>query len=60
MSAAHDKENIAEGLSVASPAKSTTLSPKKSGGRKTRSKSIGPGGLDVPLKESGGNRRKVS
>ncbi|KAL1616460.1 hypothetical protein SLS54_008362 [Diplodia seriata] len=58
MSAAHDKENIAEGLSVASRAKPTALSPKKSGGRKTRSKSIGPGGIDVPLKESGGNRRK--
>ncbi|KAL1625104.1 hypothetical protein SLS56_007531 [Neofusicoccum ribis] len=58
MSAVDNKENIAEGLSVGSPAKSTALSPKKSGGRKTRSKSIGPGGLDVPLKETGGNRRK--
>lgn len=59
MSAEHNKENIADGLSVASPTKSSALSPKKSGGRKTRSKSIGPGGFDVPLKETGGNRRKV-
>lgn len=59
MSAVHDQENIAEGLSVGSAAKASSLSPKKSGGRKTRSKSIGPGGLDAPLKEAGGNRRKV-
>ncbi|KAK8214028.1 hypothetical protein IWZ01DRAFT_498731 [Phyllosticta capitalensis] len=58
MSADLDKENIADGLSVgANTAKTSALSPKKSG-RKSRSKSIGPGGLEEPLKESGGNRRK--
>jgi kinetochore protein Spc7/SPC105 len=58
------KENIADGLfangSFKAPA---ALSPRKSS-RKTRSKSIGPGGLgelEAPaLKESSGNRRKVS
>ncbi|KAK7547584.1 hypothetical protein IWX49DRAFT_578639 [Phyllosticta citricarpa] len=57
MSADLDKENIAEGLSVGATADKSALSPKKSG-RKTRSKSIGPGGLEVPLKENSGNRRK--
>jgi kinetochore protein Spc7/SPC105 len=57
------KENIADGL-VAYPSlgKVPELSPRKSS-RKTRSKSIGPGGLDAfeepALKESSGNRRKV-
>ncbi|KAH9868403.1 hypothetical protein J1614_007475 [Plenodomus biglobosus] len=57
------KENIADGLmannSFKAPAAS--LSPKKTA-RKTRSRSIGPGGLgelEAPaLKESAGNRRK--
>ncbi|KAF2085161.1 Spc7-domain-containing protein [Saccharata proteae CBS 121410] len=58
MSADFDKENIADGLHVDINAKEApVLSPKKSG-RKSRSKSIGPGGLDVPLKENAGNRRK--
>jgi kinetochore protein Spc7/SPC105 len=64
------KENIADGLMAntslkapsQSPKKSSGLSPKKSS-RKTRSKSIGPGGLGEleapPLKETTGNRRKV-
>lgn len=57
------KENIADGLTANTSFKSPSgLSPKKSS-RKTRSKSIGPGGLgelEVPaLKESSGNRRKV-
>ncbi|KAF2754970.1 Spc7-domain-containing protein [Pseudovirgaria hyperparasitica] len=51
-----DKENIAEGIQVSQ----SGLSPlKKASGRKTRSKSIGPGGLnDAPLKDNTGNRRK--
>jgi len=60
------KENIADGLiangsfkASTQPLKKAALSPKK----KTRSKSIGPGGLGEleapPLKESFGNRRKV-
>ncbi|KAF2131921.1 Spc7-domain-containing protein [Dothidotthia symphoricarpi CBS 119687] len=57
MTNAHGRDNIADGL----VATSFSLSPKKSL-RKTRSKSIGPGGvgeLDAPaLKESNGNRRK--
>jgi len=63
------KDNIADGL-IAPTTKNTftapkappTLSPKKTA-RKSRSKSIGPGGLgdlETPaLKESAGNRRKV-
>ncbi|KAF2202582.1 Spc7-domain-containing protein [Delitschia confertaspora ATCC 74209] len=57
-----NKENIADGLVAGSSfSKAPALSPRKSG-RKTRSKSIGPGGLgsleEAPLKESAGNRRK--
>jgi hypothetical protein len=63
------KDNIADGLfantSFKAPAqspKNPAPSPKKSS-RKTRSKSIGPGGLEEldapPLKETAGNRRKV-
>jgi hypothetical protein len=66
------KDNIADGLmangSFRAPSQSpkkAALSPKKTA-RKTRSKSIGPGGLgelEAPslkaLKESTGNRRKV-
>ena len=63
------KENIADGLiangSFKAPSQSpkkSALSPKKSS-HKTRSKSIGPGGLGEleapPLKETTGNRRKV-
>ena len=33
-------------------------SPVKAGGRKSRSKSIGPGGLDA-LRDDSGNRQKV-
>jgi kinetochore protein Spc7/SPC105 len=69
MAQTDSKENIADGLiangSFKAPAQSPkkpALSPKKSS-RKTRSKSIGPGGLgelEAPaLKESSGNRRKV-
>ncbi|KAF2501476.1 Spc7-domain-containing protein [Lophium mytilinum] len=56
-----DKENIAAGLTAATSFKPTpSLSPKKPA-KKTRSKSIGPGGLgapEEPLKENSGNRRK--
>lgn len=57
------KENIADGLIANASFKATpSLSPKKKT-RKTRSKSIGPGGLGEldahALKESSGNRRKV-
>ncbi|ORY05302.1 hypothetical protein BCR34DRAFT_604585, partial [Clohesyomyces aquaticus] len=56
------KENIADGLvASASFSKAPSLSPKKST-RKTRSKSIGPGGLgaleEPALRETTGNRRK--
>ncbi|EDU50161.1 Spc7 domain containing protein [Pyrenophora tritici-repentis] len=68
MAQTNAKENIADGLiaGIASKApsqspKKAALSPKKSS-RKTRSKSIGPGGLGEleapPLKEAFGNRRK--
>ncbi|KAF2476553.1 Spc7-domain-containing protein [Lindgomyces ingoldianus] len=61
MASSTGKENIADGLIASSSfAKAPSLSPKKSS-RKTRSKSIGPGGLGVleepALKESTGNRR---
>lgn len=64
MASGAGKENIADGLVAGlSFGKTTQLSPRKSS-RKTRSKSIGPGGLDAleetALKESSGNRRKVS
>jgi len=58
MSADMDKENIAEGMLTTAALKAPTPSPKKSGMR-SRSQSIGPGGLIVPLKEDAGNRRKV-
>ncbi|KAF2747625.1 Spc7-domain-containing protein [Sporormia fimetaria CBS 119925] len=56
------KENIADGLIVTGLfKKAPSLSPRKSS-RRARSKSIGPGGLEVPeqsaLKETSGNRRK--
>lgn len=64
---ADGKENIADGLVANTSFNATTsfdapaLSPRKSS-RKTRSKSIGPGGLaesEPPaLKQSSGNRRK--
>jgi kinetochore protein Spc7/SPC105 len=67
MANAGGKENIADGLIANASFNATTsfnapaLSPKKAS-RKTRSKSIGPGGLgdlEAPaLKESSGNRRK--
>ena len=56
------KENIADGLVAKAPPRPSSASPKKAA-RKTRSKSIGPGGLaeleEPPLKASNGNRRKV-
>lgn len=60
---ADNKENIADGLvaNASFHAPEPAPSPKKTA-RKSRSKSIGPGGLgelDAPaLKESNGNRRK--
>jgi kinetochore protein Spc7/SPC105 len=57
-----DKENIAAGLTAASALKTTPSLPPKKPAKKTRSKSIGPGGLgapDEPLTENSGNRRKV-
>jgi len=69
MAQTDSKENIADGLianiafkAPSHPPHEAALSPKKSS-RKTRSKSIGPGGLGEleapPLKEAFGNRRKV-
>ncbi|KAF1958892.1 Spc7-domain-containing protein [Byssothecium circinans] len=61
---ASGKENIADGMvaGVGTSFKAASLSPKKPAARKTRSKSIGPGGLgaleEPALKESHGNRRK--
>ncbi|EON62519.1 hypothetical protein W97_01742 [Coniosporium apollinis CBS 100218] len=52
-----DKENIADGLRADLFTKRASVSPKKPT-KKTRSKSIGPGGLDAPLKEDTANRRK--
>ncbi|KAF2436794.1 Spc7-domain-containing protein [Tothia fuscella] len=57
MEAELDKENIADSLSVASTHKCAAPSPRK-GAKKTRSLSMGPGALSVPLKEDSGNRRK--
>jgi kinetochore protein Spc7/SPC105 len=54
-----DKENITDGL-VAPKAAFVTLPSPKKGVKKPRSLSIGPGALNVPLKEDSGNRRKVS
>lgn len=69
--ASHGKENIADGLMAGTSFRAPSLSPKKAAlaalspkksSRKTRSKSIGPGGLgaleEPALKESTGNRRK--
>jgi kinetochore protein Spc7/SPC105 len=58
MAAELDKENINDGLIVNSTQKRDVLSPKK--GKKSRSLSMGPGALSVPLKEDSGNRRKVT
>ncbi|KAL6712504.1 hypothetical protein ACN47E_000381 [Coniothyrium glycines] len=56
------KENIADGLLATASFKAASASSPKKASRKTRSKSIGPGGigeLDASaLKESSGNRRK--
>ena len=52
-----DKENITDGLVARKPTV-TVPSPKK-GAKKSRSLSMGPGALSVPLKEDSGNRRKV-
>ncbi len=49
-----DKEN----LTVDSAGISSLTASSKLGGKKSRSKSIGPGGLDA-LRENGGNRRAV-
>ena len=57
------KENIADGLIANASFKAVSASSPKKSSRKTRSKSIGPGGLGEldasALKESSGNRRKV-
>jgi len=52
------KENIAEGLVAPTVTKNKAPSPAKAL-KKSRSLSIGPGALNVPLKENSGNRRKV-
>jgi kinetochore protein Spc7/SPC105 len=57
MAAEFDKENFTDGLLATSSAKRDAPSPKKS--KKSRSLSMGPGALNVPLKEDSGNRRKV-
>jgi kinetochore protein Spc7/SPC105 len=57
MATDYDKENIADGLLASSNQKRDAPSPKKT--KKSRSLSMGPGALNVPLKEDAGNRRKV-
>ena len=55
-----EKENITDNLVLDVPAfKPPQLSPAKKPAKKSRSKSIGPGGLDAVLKPDSGNRRKV-
>jgi len=58
MSSEFGKENIAEGLVAPTVAKNNAPSPTKPS-KKSRSLSMGPGALGVPLKEDAGNRRKV-
>jgi hypothetical protein len=58
MSSEAAKENIAEGLVAPITAKNDAPSPVKAS-KKSRSLSMGPGALNVPLKEDSGNRRKV-
>lgn len=58
MSSEIGKENIAEGLVAPTFAKNNALLPTKAS-KKSRSLSMGPGALSVPLKEDSGNRRKV-
>ncbi|KZM19795.1 hypothetical protein ST47_g9032 [Ascochyta rabiei] len=57
-----EKENIADGLVANTSFKAPSSSPGKPAKKKTRSKSIGPGGLEQAeepaLKASSGNRRK--
>ncbi|KAJ4362170.1 hypothetical protein N0V95_001518 [Ascochyta clinopodiicola] len=57
-----EKENIADGLVANTSFKAPSTSPGKPAKKKTRSKSIGPGGLEQAeepaLKASSGNRRK--
>jgi kinetochore protein Spc7/SPC105 len=55
MSADTNKENIADGLLA--PLEAKSVGTRKS--KKSRSLSVGPGSLNVPLKEEDGNRRKV-
>ena len=50
----NEKENVTVDLAVTS----TSVAHGNVAGRKPRSKSIGPGGLDA-LKEDAGNRRQV-
>ena len=55
-----EKENIADSLVLDVPIfKPPQLSPAKKPAKKSRSKSIGPGGLDAVLRPDTGNRRKV-
>jgi len=58
MSSEVGKENIAEGLVAPTAAKNDAPPPVKAM-KKSRSLSMGPGALNVPLKEDSGNRRKV-
>jgi hypothetical protein len=58
MSSELEKENIAEGLVAPTAAKNDAPSSVKAS-KKSRSLSMGPGALNVPLKEDSGNRRKV-
>jgi kinetochore protein Spc7/SPC105 len=59
MDSGPDKENIADGL-LPSQNGHAAPSPRKVKTKKTRSASMGPGSLNMPLKEEAGNRRKVS
>jgi kinetochore protein Spc7/SPC105 len=58
MAAEFDKENMVDGGLAVLDYKRAAPSPRK-GAKKSRSLSMGPGALTVPLKEDSGNRRKV-
>lgn len=52
-----DKENATTDISALKPHRGNAKQPAKD--KKSRSKSLGPGGLDA-LQDSNGNRRKVN
>lgn len=56
LAAGLDKENTTTDISASQPVTGSAKLPGKD--KKSRSKSLGPGGLDA-LQDSNGNRRKV-